>query len=126
MVTGTWLSADATLQHVLAHELSPDIARTRLEHRLWRGEIPARATLQRYGGTEASDAFVPIDFWDRQWRHVSLDFANGTARSRAFAPAAKEGFVDYTTDDSATGIAFSRRHLFSIWPEIVSAEEPPK
>jgi hypothetical protein len=125
-MTDIWLSAEAALAHVLAHELSPDIARTRLEHRLWRGEIPARATLLRYGGTEVSEEFIPIDFWNRQWRHVSIDFTNGTARSRAFSPAAKEGCVEYTTDDSAAGIGFSRRHIFLIWPEIVSAEEPPK
>jgi hypothetical protein len=126
MVTTVWLSADATLQHVLAHELSPDLARAKLEDKLWRGEIPAKAALLRYGGTEASDAIVPLDFWNRQWRHVWIDYANNAARSRAFGPGLKPangGMVpDYTSDDSATGIVFSQRHLYLIWPEIASAE----
>jgi hypothetical protein len=120
MVTGIWLSADAMLQHVLEHELSPDVARAKLEDRLWKAEIPAKATLLMYLGAEFSDAPVPSEFWDWQWRHVWIDFTNSTARSRAFGPAAKEGCVDYRSDDNASGIAFSRRHLFAIWPDIES------
>jgi hypothetical protein len=127
MVTQTWLSADATLQHVLAHELSPDVARTRLEDKLWKAEIPAHAALLRYGGTEASDAVIPLDFWNRQWRHVQIDYANNAARSRAFGPGLKPangGMVpDYVSDDNATGIAFSKRHLYAIWPDIVSTAD---
>jgi hypothetical protein len=123
MTTGIWLSADATLAHVLAHEMVPDVAKTKLEGRLWKAEIPAKATRLTYLGAEFSDAPVPSEFWDRQWRHVWIDFTNSTARSRAFGPAAREGFVDYTTDDSATGVVFSKRHLFSIWPVLESMDE---
>lgn len=122
MTTTVWLSADATLQHVLAHELAPDVAQTKLEAALWRGSIPAMATLLMYLGAEFSDAAIPSDFWNRQWRHIRIDFTNSTARSRAFGAALKQsgsGMVpDYTSDDSASGILFSQRHLFSIWPEI--------
>jgi hypothetical protein len=117
----TWLSAHDTLAHVLAHELSPDAAQTKLEYALWRGLIPARAALLMYLGAEFSDAAIPSDFWNRQWRHVWIDFTNSTARSRAFGPAAKGGYVDYISDDNATGVAFSQRHLYLIWPEIASA-----
>jgi hypothetical protein len=123
-----WLSADETLQHVLSHELVPDVARTKLEDRLWRGEIPARAALLRYGGTEASDTVIPFDFWNGQWRDIRIDYAGNAATSRAFSPALRPaasggGMVaDFITNDSAAGLAFSQRHLYLIWPELASAE----
>jgi hypothetical protein len=94
------------------------VARAKLESKLWKAEIPARATLLMYLGAEFSDAAIPSDFWNRQWRHVWIDFTNSTARSRAFGPAAKGGYVDYISDDNAAGVAFSQRHLFLIWPDI--------
>jgi hypothetical protein len=123
MVTGIWLSADAALQHVLAHELVPDAAKTKLENKVRNGEIPAKAALLNFLGAISSDAVIPADFWDRQWRHISIDFTNDTARSRVFSPALRpaesgSGMVlNYLSDDSATGVAFSKRHLFSIWPD---------
>jgi hypothetical protein len=128
MVTVIWLSADATLAHVLEHELVPDLAQTKLANRLWRGEIPARAALLRYGGTEASDAIIPLEFWNGQWRDIRIDFTGNAATSRAFSPAMKpaesgSGMVpNYISDDSAAGVVFSQRHLYLIWPEIASAE----
>jgi hypothetical protein len=120
-MTTVWLSANATLQHVLEHELSPDVSRAKLEDALWRGSIPAHAALLRYGGTEASDAIIPLDFWNRQWRHVWIDYPNNAARSRGFGPGLKPangGMVpNFISDDSAAGVAFSQRHLFSIWPD---------
>jgi hypothetical protein len=117
-----WLSADTTLQHVLAHELAPDVARTKLANRLWRGEIIARASTLFYGGMESSDAIIPSEFWNRQWRDVQIDYANNAARSRGFGPGLKPangGMVpDYITDDNAAGIVFSKRHLCAIWPDI--------
>jgi hypothetical protein len=126
MVTGIWLSTDEALQHVLAHDLVPDIARSRLENKVRNGEIPAKAALLNFLGAISSDAVIPADFWDRQWRHISVDFTNGTARSRVFSPALRpaesgSGMVlDYISDDSATGVAFSAQHLFSIWPEMAT------
>jgi hypothetical protein len=113
-----WLAADITLQHVLAHELVLDVARSKLEREVRRGGIPAKATLLRYGGTETSDAVIPSDFWTSPWRHVWIDFASNTARSRVFG-------VDgvYLSEDTAAGVAFSERHVFPTWPKI---EEPAK
>jgi hypothetical protein len=122
-----WLSADATLQHVLAHELSPDVARAKLKDKLWRGDIPARAALLRYGGTEASDTVIPSDFWNGQWRDVWIDYPNNAARSRGFGPGLKPAnggmVLDYMSDDAAAGVTFSQRHIYAIWPDIVSADE---
>jgi hypothetical protein len=130
MVTGIlWLSADATLAHVLAHELVPDIARSKLEGRIRKGEIPAKAALLTFLGAVSSDAVIPSDFWDRQWRNVWIDYASNTAGSRVFSPALKpaesgSGMVpNYISDDSATGVVFSKRHLCLIWPDIVSTDD---
>jgi hypothetical protein len=122
MVTTVWLSADAALAHVLAHELSPDVARAKLANRLWRGEIIARASTLFYGGMESADAIIPSDFWNGQWRDIRIDYTGNAARSRAFGPGLKAtngGMVpDYITDDNATGVAFSQRHLYAIWSDL--------
>lgn len=107
-----WVDLRAAYQHVLEHEILPEISERNLLKKLKSGTLPAKANHLQDGLKEQTNVLLDVSFWQSQWAVLRIDFMNSLAENSYFTPNGK-----FTSVRRATGIAVSARHFFADWPE---------
>lgn len=103
-----WLSAKRAYEHVLAIELAADSAASKLTKRVRNGEIPGR---------NGEGEIVLASVWKKGF--LRIDFEKGEAIAQVH-PIYQGQDISHTRTH-LTGLQFSSRHLYSIWP-VAAAE----
>lgn len=109
-----WLTPNEALQHVVAIEMNPLVAKQKIIQEIKRGTVPAKAATYSSGSLASTEHFLPPDHLRQGNVSVDLNFDSGEARitHHNFVMGQPPFSVGH-----ATGLVLGRRQLLKIWPE---------
>lgn len=106
-MTDAWISAAPALAQVVAIELNPKVAQTKLIEAIKRGTMPAKVVSDR------GERFLSADMFHGRHGWIKIDFDTGSGRyvEDSFV-AGEPPYSEWEFRD----LVISRRHLDEAWP----------
>ena len=116
-MTDTWIAAAPALEQVVAVELNPQVAETKLIEAIKRGTMPAKVVSAK------GERFLLADLFRGRHGWIKIDFDTGAGRYQEGSIVAGEPpYSEWSFHD----LVLSRRHLDELWPASNQPQKPAR